>query len=228
MKKGKFIVFEGTDGSGKATQALLLKKYLKKKGFKVKSADFPQYYFTFFGKLVGRFLKGDFGKINEVSPYLASLPYAGDRWQAKERIEKWLTAGYFVVSNRYTGSNMAHQTAKMPKTRRLKFFAWLEELEYKIYKIPKEDIVIFLHVPPEIGQGLVDSKGNRKYVGGEKRDIHEASLSHLKKAEEIYLYLARTRKHWVKVECLDRKGKLRLREDIHKEIVEVLKRRKII
>jgi dTMP kinase len=93
------------------------------------------------------------------------------------------------VANRYTSSNMAHQTAKLPSKKRKDFLRWLYEMEYKVHKLPKEDVVLFLHLPIEIGQKLVDKKGERGYVGGRRRDIHEASREHLRKACEMYLYL---------------------------------------
>lgn len=228
MKKGKFIVLEGTDGSGKATQLKLLVDFLKTQGYKVKQVDFPQYYTSFFGKLVGRFLKGEFGGIDEVSPYLASLTYAGDRFEAKERIRKWLDQGKFVVSNRYVGSNMAHQTAKLPRGEQIFFLRFLEKMEYEVFKVPKEDIVIFPYLPVSIGQRLVDNKGKRKYIGGKKRDIHEADLSHQKKSSEVYLRLVKKYPHWAKIDCCDRKGNLRKPEEIHKLVCRVLRKRKII
>lgn len=226
--KGKFIVLEGTDGSGKATQLKLLVDFLKNRGHKVKQADFPQYYTTFFGKLVGRFLKGEFGGISEVSPYLASLTYAGDRFQAREKIENWLKQEKIVVANRYTGSNMAHQAAKLSPSEKIKFVRFIEEMEYKIFKIPREDIVIFLYVPVKIGRKLVDKKKKRPYLDGKKRDIHEADHSHQKKASEMYLFLAKKYRYWVKINCCDRQGSLRKPEEIHELILTVLKERKII
>jgi len=228
MKKGKFIVLEGTDGSGKATQLKLLVNFLKIQGYRSKQVDFPQYYASFFGKLVGRFLKGEFGGINEVSPYLASLTYAGDRFEARERIRKWLDQGKVVLSNRYVGSNMAHQTAKLPKRERLRFLCFLEKMEYEVFKIPREDIAIFLYVPVNIGRKLVDNKGKRKYLGGRNRDIHEADLSHQKKASEVYLRLVKKYPYWVKINCCDRRGNLRRPEEIHRLVCQVLKKKKII
>lgn len=227
-EQGQFIVFEGTDGSGKATQLKLLVGWLKEKGYRVEQTDFPQYYSSFFGRLVGRFLKGEFGGINEVSPYLACLPYVGDRFEAKERIRKWLFQGKIVVSNRYTGSNMAHQTAKLPTKEQPKFLRFLEKMEYEIFGIPKEDIVIFLYVPSKIGQKLVDKKGSRGYVGGNRRDIHEADLNHQKKASKMYLGLVKRYLHWVKVDCCDKSGNLLTPEEIHQKVVEILKSRGIV
>ena len=227
-EKGKFIVIEGTDGSGKATQLGFLQQRLEQEGRRVEAADFPQYYDTFFGRTVGRFLKGEFGGLDEVDPHLASLTFAGDRWQAKEKIERWLSQGIIVVTNRYATSNMAHQTAKLPEEKREKFLRWLEELEYEVYKIPREDLVVFLHVPVKIGQQLVNDKGERGYIGGEKRDIQEADLAHLKGAESMYLLLAKRNENWVQIECCDEKGNLLSREKIHELIYLALQERNII
>jgi len=228
MKKGKFIVLEGIDGSGKATQLKLLVSLLKKKGHQVKEVDFPQYYTTLSGKLVGRFLKGEFGKIGEVNPYLACLPYAADRFEAKERIKKWLSQGKIVIANRYTGSNMGHQTIKLPKKDQPGFLRFLEKMEYEVLGIPKEDIDVFLYMPVKMGQRLVDKKGNRGYVGGKKRDIHEADIKHLKNASEMYLRLVKHYPHWVKIDCCDRKGNLRTPDEIHEIVYKTLRKRKII
>lgn len=201
MAKGKLIVLEGLDGSGKATQTEILLKKLKKEGLKVATCDFPQYE-KFFGKLVGRYLAGELGGVKEVSPYLASLLYALDRWQARDKIKKWLGQGKIVISNRYTTANMIHQAGKIRNVKkRMAFLAWLNKLEFEIFKIPSPDMVIFLYVPYEIGQKLVDHKGYRKYLKGKKRDIHEASKKHLMAAEKTALDL--TKKYgWVKINCV--------------------------
>lgn len=226
--KGKLIVIDGTDGSGKATQSQLLLRYLKDKGLKTKFVDFPRYYTSFHGGTVGRYLAGEFGGVEKTNPYLVSLIYALDRLAAKEEIEDWLDQGNIVVANRYTSSNMAHQTSKLPPGERKQFLAWLYEMEYKVHKLPREEIVLFLHLPAEIGQGLVDRKGKRAYISGRKRDIHEANLVHLKEAEKMYLYLARTREYWARIRCLDKKENLRSPEEIHREVVKLLEERKII
>ncbi len=228
MKKGRFIVFEGIDGSGKATQLRLLVNFLKKKEYQIKNLDFPQYYTTLSGKLAGRFLKGEFGKIGEVNPYLACLPYAADRFEAKERIKKWLSQGKMIISNRYTGSNMGHQTVKLPKKEQPGFLRFLEKMEYEILGIPKEDIDIFFYMPVEISQRLVDKKGNRGYVGGKKRDVHENDLKHLKDASKMYLRLVKRYTHWVKIDCCNKKGNLKAPEEIHEKVLKVLKRKRII
>lgn len=228
MNKERFIVIEGTDGSGKTVQLELLKERLTSEGKIVKTVDFPQYSETFFGKMVGRFLKGDFGGLDQVDPHLAALVYAGDRWQAKEKISRWLAEGTLVLANRYTGANMAFQTARMPEEKRDEFLNWLEELEYHIYQIPREDIVIFLHVPVEISQQLLEKKGHRDYLGGQKKDINESNIEYQREVERVYFKLIKKYPHWVLVECCDKEGQLMPPEKIHELVYNVLLERGIL
>ncbi|MFH1705418.1 MAG: hypothetical protein ABH867_00755 [Patescibacteria group bacterium] len=227
-RNGKLIVIDGADGSGKATQSKLLVEFLRKKGEKVKFIDFPRYYSSFHGKVVSRYLKGEFGQLNQVDPHLASLTYALDRLTAKEELEDWLKKGNLVVANRYTSANMAHQTGRVEKSKRKEFLNWLIEMEYKVHKLPKEDLVIFLHLPFKMGQKLVDRKGSRGYRGSKKRDLHEASDQHLRNAEKMYLYLAERFSHWVKIDCLNKKGKILSRGKIHKKILAALQSKGVL
>src|SRR3989344_3405963 len=158
VKKGKIIVIEGADGTGKATQTDLLYRRLKKEGYKVDLYDFPQYGKTFFGDMVGWFLRGDFGKLNEVDPHLASVLYAADRWQAKENLERSINKGIIALLNRYALSSMAFQGAKVRQRKRNKYLEFSEELEYKIFGIPVEDLDIILTVPPKLSQILIEKK----------------------------------------------------------------------
>jgi dTMP kinase len=191
MEKGKFIVIDGTDGSGKGTQTKLLIERLKNNGYDVELADFPQY-----GKrsavMVEDYLNGNFGTAKEVWPYRASVLYAIDRYAASFEIRKWLDEWKIVIANRYTSSNMWHQAGKInDQTERDKFLKWLEEFEYWLFDIPIPDKNILLYMPTEIWQKLVDQKWHRDYVGWQKRDIHEADLQHLKDAADAYKYVAK-------------------------------------
>ncbi len=220
--KGLFIVIDGTDGSGKATQTEILAKRLRKEGHKIKLADFPQYYKSFFGKMVGRFLSGEFGGLNDVDPYLASILYAGDRWEASEKIVKWLSSGNVVISNRYAASNMAHQGAKFSGNyKRKKFLDWLSEMEFKIFKIPQENLLIFLDVPYNIGQELIKKKDYRKYLG-KKKDIHESDLSYQEKVRKFYKSLCRKNKNWYAINCV-KSGEILPKEKIAEQVYEIIK-----
>ena len=218
-RRGKLIVIDGGDGSGKTTQATLLVDYLKSKKIPVKYVDFPQYYHSFHGKTVGKFLKGEFGKIDEVSPYLASLAYALDRASIKREMDDFLGAGGVIIANRYATSNMAHQTAKFAtKKEQSEFLKWVYELEYKIHKIPKEDLVIYLHVPYQFAAEL--SK-NRSLKTGVALDIHEKNSEHQKKSEEMYLMLAKKYKHWKVIECV-KDSKMLSIEEVREQILPLI------
>lgn len=213
MGSGRFIVIDGTDGTGKATQTRILIDRLKKQGADVVVFDFPQYGKKSAG-LVEEYLNGKYGTADEVGPYRASIFYAVDRFAASFEIKKALSEGKTVVSNRYASSNMGHQTGKIEeREKRDSFLSWVENLEFEIFRIPRPDQVILLHLPPEIGQKLVEQKRMREYIeGGKTKDIHEADLVHLKHASDAYLYCAE-KFGWAVVNCAP-EGRLLGIEDI--------------
>lgn len=219
-ERGKFIVIEGADGTGKETQTKLLCEALRKEGYPIHLFDFPQYGDTFFGALVGRFLKGEFGTLKEVSPYLASLTFAGDRWQSRNKIDSLKREGNIVISNRYFLSNVAHQSAKLDRSKRKEFEEFLLTLEYEVYKIPKEDVNIILTVPPEISQRLIEEKAARFYLGGAKKDIQEADLDYQMEVSRVYSELKSRYPGVVEIECSDVNGKLKSKEEIHKLVMQ--------
>ncbi len=224
IKPGKFIVIDGTDGSGKATQTKLLVEKLEKANYPVKMIDFPQYGQKCAG-LVEEYLNGKYGSALEVGPYRASIFYACDRYAAAPQINEWLKQGNLVISNRYVSSNMGHQAGKIADLiERDKFLEWLFNLEYNIFGIPTPDLNILLYLPPEIGQQLVDKKGSRDYVGGQKRDIHEADLQHLPDAAKAYKYVA-DKYNWITIDCAPDNQLLGI-EDVHnllwQEIIKTL------
>jgi dTMP kinase len=194
------IAIEGIDGSGKRTQMDLLAEQLIAGGNRVYSTGFPQYD-SWFGKMVGQFLNGDLGALDAVDPHFTALLYAGDRFEAKPRIESALNNGNIVLIDRYIGSNLAHQTARAPAANRDDFRRWIEHLEYTIYGLPREDLIIYLRVPPSEAQKLVAQKSQRSYTSA-KQDILEASLRHLQDAAAMYDLLARNAP-WVTIECFE-------------------------
>ena len=215
--RGKLIVLEGIDGSGKRTQLEMLASALAARGVEFSQVSFPRYD-GFFGKLVARFLNGEFGSLEAVDPHFSALLYAGDRLEAKQEIETHLAAGRTVISDRYIASNLAHQGARVPRANRAAFLAWLRELEYGIYALPQEDLVIYLRVPPAEAHRLIGEKGARDYTKLQ-RDIQESNLAHLEATSEVYDQLAR-QPNWVKIECYDSAAKaLRAPESIHQEIL---------
>ncbi|OGB62978.1 hypothetical protein A2X44_03050 [candidate division CPR3 bacterium GWF2_35_18] len=226
-RKGKLVVVDGSDSSGKKTQVDLLLQYLQSKKYKTKYIDFPRYYSSFHGRTVARYLKGEFGGLNEVNPYLSSLAYALDRSAAKEDLDAWLLEDNIVIANRYVSSSMAFQTVRLPEKEREIFLKWLYEMEYKEHKLPIEDIVIYLYVPVSISQKLMENREKKKYLKGKDKDIHEKNVEYLKDVENMYLELVKRNKKWVKINCIDKKGNLRSKEDIHREVISLLKKKMI-
>jgi dTMP kinase len=210
---GKFIVIDGTDGSGKTTQFNLLADKLKTEGYQVEIADFPQYNTKSAG-LVEEYLSGKYGGADDVTPYQSSIFYAVDRFDASFKIREWLKAGKVVIANRYVSASLGHQGGKIenPLERKV-FFNWLYELEYKIFNIPKPDLSLILHVEAEISQQLAANRHREDWTG-KTRDIHEENLNHLKKAEEIYLEIAKSFPDFKLIKCT-REGEILSREEIH-------------
>ena len=218
--KGKFIVIDGTDGSGKATQTKLLVEGLRKEGREVMELDFPQY-----GNpsalFVEKYLRGEYGSADMVVPYRGSIFYALDRYDKSFEVKKWLKEGKIVVANRYVSANMGHQTGKIKsKKDRDKFLEWVTHLEFDIFGIPKPDKVILLYMPPAVGQKLVDQKSAREYIRGKKRDIHEADLNHLQNAADAYKYVAEKFK-WDVIKCAN-DDKIFSREEIHEKLWKII------
>lgn len=227
-RHGKLIVIDGGNGSGKTTQAQLLINYLKKNKISVKSVDFPQYYSSFHGKIVAKFLRGEFGALDQVSPYLSSLAFAVDRASIKREMDDFLAKGGYIVANRYATSSLAHQSAKFTDVKKQnEFLNWLYDLEYKVHKIPKENIVIYLYVPVDFGKKLTAKKGERAYLKGQSEDIEEKDHNYRVATEKMYLQLAKQYKHWYKINCVENNNLLSP-EIIHQRIISTLQKEKII
>jgi dTMP kinase len=221
--RGKLIALEGIDGSGKRTQLDLLASALEARGLPTLRISFPRYE-SFYGKLVGRYLNGEFGTLEAVDPHLSALLYAGDRLEAKPEIDAALDAGKIVLADRYIGSNMAHQSARVPREKRKEFLAWLKRLEYGLYALPAEDLVIYLRVPLEEAHRLVGLKAARSYTNM-KHDIQEADIEHLEQTAIIYDRLA-TEANWVRIDCVNAaSGLLRSTEDIHRSVLKAVETR---
>jgi len=217
---GILVAIEGIDGSGKYTQAKLLEHSLTSLGYSVYATGFPQYE-SWFGSMVGRYLNGDFGSLETVDPHFSALLYAGDRFEAKPRIQSALNEGKVVLVDRYVASNLAHQVARAPAEKRSEFLRWIEHLEYFIYGLPREHLILYLRVPPSQAQKLVAMKGERNYTRA-KHDLQEKSLRHLDDAAEMYDMLSRS-KPWATIQCFDaRSGSLRLPEAISTEVLSAV------
>lgn len=207
MPRGKLIVLDGGDGSGKTVQTDLLIARFLKEGLPARTVSYPRYH-TPTGALVKSYLNGAFGPPMEVGAKQASIFYAMDRWASmREGDLAPLEQGVHMVANRYAASNMAHQGSKIvDPAERTAFFRWNDELEHVVYGIPRPDLNVILHVPADISISLIDGRGNAK-------DGHE-NVEHLRRAEATYLELARSFPNFALIECV-RDGKLLSREEIH-------------
>jgi dTMP kinase len=225
-EKSRLIVIEGIDGSGKETQAKLLVERLIKESHAVEMTDFPRH-----GEpsaaLVDDYLNNKFGKATEVHPCFASMLYAKDRHSMKQDMDKWLSEGKIIVSNRYVSANYGHQGCKIKdKEKRLKFFKWLDELEYEWFGIPKPSINLFLYVPWNIAKELILTKreSTRDYINKGVKDAHEDDDEHLRLAVESYLDVVEERDDWHRIDC-DKEGKIMSREEISELIWDVVKKK---
>lgn len=221
--RGRIIVIEGTDCSGKETQTSLLVQRLKKEGHKVERFDFPMYD-TPTGKIIGGPYLGkeyigdcvfEEGPV-EVDPKVAALYYAADRRYNFKMIDSLLKQGIDVILDRYVESNMGHQGAKLlDKEERMELYKWLEKLEYELLELPRPDVTIFLYMPYKKVAEL-------KAVRNEKENLHENNLLYIRNAEHTYLELAEMNQYH-KIDCIDEKGKLRDILDIHEEVYTYIK-----
>lgn len=216
--EGHFIAIEGIDSSGKKTQARKMVEKLKNYGKKVKYADFPTYESTTFGKLIAKFLRGEFGEREEIPIEIINMLFAMDRYQFKEEYENFLSEGGIIVSNRYTQSNLSFQTADLDGLEWKEMVEWIMNLEKRI---PQPDEVIVLNIDPYKAQELMDDKEERDYLRGRKKDINEEKIDFQEKAAENYLKLAE-KFGWEVIDCIE-DGRLKSIEEINKEIMEKLR-----
>jgi dTMP kinase len=230
-KRGKFIVFEGLDGSGKSTQTKLLSQYLQEKGYRVYKIDFPQYGTKSAG-LVEEYLNGKYGTAKEVGAKPASIFYACDRYDASFKLRELLEKGFLVISDRYVASNIGHQGGKIENEKeRMEYFKWLYNLEYNIFKIPKPDITFILKTSPELSLELsgniedkIKAKKKQLYLLNQKQDMHEKDLEHQKNALLSYLQIAREYpEEYIVIDCMDN-GELLPAERVHDMIIKNLEK----
>jgi dTMP kinase len=194
-----FIVLDWLDGSGKGTQTKLVSEALIAMWKKVLVLDYPRYgesscYF------VEKYLNGAYGEVNAKA---ASIFYALDRFEDSFNFKERQKEYDYIISNRYVSANMMHHGGKIDdKKKRIKFMKWLYKLEYKIFGIPKPDKVLFLDVPPEVSQKLVDKKEARNYIkDGKTKDLHEADEHHLSKAYKVAHEILKEFSDWKQVKC---------------------------
>ncbi|MGI6120665.1 MAG: dTMP kinase [Desulfosporosinus sp.] len=219
--KGKLIIIEAGDGSGKAIQTEKLFQRLKLEKYNVKKIEFPNYE-SESSALVKMYLNGEFGRDPDtISPYIASTFYAVDRYASfKKEWEAFYQAGGIVLADRYTTSNMVHQAAKIDgESERNNFINWLYDFEYNIFGLPVPDYVIFLDMPPEFSFELLAKRASKTL--DVRLDIHEADKEYLIKSYNNANRIA-IKYNWHKVLCLSNNS-LKTIEEIHEEVYKLVK-----
>lgn len=215
------IVLEGLDGAGKSTQVRMLREYLEKKSPRLTYIHFPRYDAPVYGPLIGEFLRGGFGKIDEVHPKLVALLYAEDRHGAVPEIMDCLKNGGTVLLDRYVYSNLAYQCAKMPDAESAELLReWIINTEFGDFAEPRPDVNIFLDVPISfVEESLHRSRkgSDRDYLEG-KADIHESSIDFQRKVRAMYLRQAAVDKTLTVVECGDDNGTMLPPEAVFEKI----------
>lgn len=220
--KGFLVIIEGSDSSGKATQALSLYNRLINEKYDVMRVDFPNYK-SDSSILVKMYLNGEFGdSADDVNAYAASTFYAVDRFASyKKEWERFFREGGIIVADRYTTSNMIHQAAKI-KDPSLKdeYLNWLWDLEFVKFGLPIPDCVFFLDMPPEYSRKLMENRNN-KITGSSEKDIHEKDADYLINSYNNSRYVA-DRYQWVKIDCVEN-GRIKTIESIHEAIFSYIK-----
>lgn len=221
MSKGKLITIEAGDGSGKATQTKALYDRLLAEGYQVLKVEYPDYQ-SESSALVRMYLGGEFGQQAEnVSAYGASAFFAVDRYASY--LLKWRQAyesGCIILADRYTTSNMVHQAVKLKDSaEREEFLTWLWDFEFGRLQLPVPDRVIYLDMPPEISDRLINSRAAKD--SSRQKDIHEKDTSYLHHCHRAYNEVAE-KYGWVKISCAQQ-GNLRTVQDIHEDVYQAVK-----
>lgn len=215
------IVLEGLDGAGKSTQIGLLQGMLARRGVPHRYLHFPRFDAPVYGELIGRFLRGECGALDQVDPYLVALLFAGDRADAGPMLRGWLEEGIFVLLDRYVYSNIAFQTAKLSgEQQRAELREWIRCTEYDRFDIPKPDLSLFLDVPlafVEQKLSAVREGDDRAYLHG-RDDIHESSLAFQREVRNAYLEAGANDPAFHRIDCALEDGAMASAETIFNRI----------
>ena len=216
-----FIVLEGLDGAGKSTQIRMLRQLFADRGVESEYVHFPRFDSPVYGQLIARFLRGEFGGVQEVDPYLVALIFAGDRADAAPQIRQWLAEGKAVVLDRYVYSNVGFQCAKLPAgEERDRLADWIVNIEFGHNALPRPDLSLFLDVPFAFTERKLSEAregDDRDYLQG-GQDIHEASLQLQQDVRSVYLASAAKDPSLRVVDCSDASGAMESPEGIFAKI----------
>lgn len=218
LERGVLISIEGIDGAGKGTNVELLEEALNNIGLPVVTYRFP-YYNSTIGKVISKYLQGDYGDINQVPYELVCSAYAADRARFAEDIATYIDNGYIVLCDRYTYSNI-FTAAKMPEEKWEGFIEWIEDLEFNCLNVIEPDYNIYLHVDPQISIKRIKERGKRDYQEG-KEDIHESNNKLLINASKAYLKLANKKDNWIIIDEMNGDEQLPIENVFSKLFTEV-------
>ncbi len=223
MNTGAFVVIDGIDGSGKATQSRLLAERLTREGKQVEKIDFPRYGTPLFGELLGECLAGKHGDFLHLDPKIASTLYALDRYEASEQILTWLAEGKVVIADRFASSNQIHQGGKIiDQAKRDAFLSWIDTMEHEVLNVPRPSAVVYLRVPVESSLELLSKEREAKNqaLNGEAQDVVEKDRMYLERSFESAERLSQG-DNWKTIQCTE-EGALRSPEAIHEDVYKAV------
>jgi dTMP kinase len=224
VARAAIVALEGVDGSGKSTQAQLLHDWLREQRISVRHISFPRVSERGYGEAIAMFLRGEFGSLEQVHPYLVASLFAGDRASAIRDIQQWLDEGSLVLVDRYFYSNLAFQGAKIegPEAKRA-FASWLEHVEFECNRIPRADLNLFFDVPMNFVLSNVSRRAleQRSYLNG-RDDIHETAGHFQQQVVAEYRNFGACDPSFVALDCADEHGAMRSVDSIQKQLRQVL------
>ncbi|GBU27336.1 thymidylate kinase [Treponema sp. R8-4-B8] len=226
----RFIVIEGLDGCGKSTQINLLRKYLNKENIKSVFFHYPRIDSKPYGYLISKFLRGEFGSIETVDPYLISVLFAGDRKDNDTNLRRFIDNNYFIICDRYLYSNIAFQCAKLTQpNQKNQLKKWILEFEYGYNKILRPSLSIYLNLPFRFIKNNLSKKrtGEDRYYLKGKNDIHEKDLTLQKKVHFEYKKLISKEKDIIMLDCFYG-NEILSPEAINKKIIDLLYKKRLI
>jgi dTMP kinase len=221
--RGRLVIIEAGDGSGKATQTRKLWERLNYEGYRTRKIEFPNYSSPS-SALVKMYLGGEFGtNPYAVNPYAASTFYAVDRYASyKTDWGSFYHDGGIILSDRYTTSNMIHQAVKIKEEKEWKtYLEWLKDFEYRLMGLPNPDLVIYLDMPPEYSVEFIGSRAAKSPVSSQ--DIHEKDLDYLMQSYRA-AQKVKDVENWITVDCLTAQKQLKSIEEIHEEVYQIVVR----
>lgn len=214
--KGKIIVFEGLDGSGKCTQSKLLFEYLKKRRENVHWESIPNYNSSSSSPIKMYLNKEITNNLYDINEYSTSSFFAVDRvinyFQTWKKIYE---NGSIIICDRYSTSNMIYQLAKTKKSKWDEFLEWVEDYEYNKLTLPSPDMVIYLKVPIKISQDLIKKRSSP--------DLYESNKDFLKKCSEAADYSSK-KFNWNVINCSQNGEKIDSIEEISEKIVNIVEK----